>query len=213
MPTWTLTQLPVGPLQTNAYLLAAPEARQAVLVDPGGDAEVLLEALQQSECRLTHLLCTHGHFDHVAAAASIQSQHDLPLRCHPQDVAIILMMPDIQAGYGFPPAAVPKVAADLTDRQVLPFAGGQITVRHVPGHSPGHVMFSWNSDALVGDCIFAGSVGRTDLPGGSFSQLRRSIQECIYRLPAATRLHPGHGPSTTVGQERTFNPFVRALPE
>ena len=205
----SITCLPVGPLEMNAYLLAAPAVGEAFLVDPGDEPERLLAAVEASGCTLRALLCTHAHFDHVGAAAAVQERWDLPLLCHPDDTPLVAHMPRIQESYGFPASAVPHVEAALRDGQQLTLGGTTLTVRHVPGHSPGHVMFAWDGAALVGDCIFAGSVGRTDLPGGSFPQLETSIRRHIYTLPDATRLYPGHGPATTVGRERTGNPFVR----
>jgi hydroxyacylglutathione hydrolase len=213
MSDWRLTPCCVGPLETNAYVLAAPAIAEAVLVDPGGDPQLLLAVLAKSSCRLRYLICTHGHFDHVAAAADIQRVWDTPLLCHPLDAPLIERMPDLQAGYGFPPSAIPRLASVLTDGQSLPFAGKALAISHVPGHSPGHVMLAWDNVALVGDTIFAGSVGRTDLPGSSFRDLEDSIQKRIFTLPSQTRLYPGHGPATTVAAEKAGNPFVRPIPE
>ncbi len=141
----------------------------------------------------------------------MQAIHPLPLLVHPRDEALVRTMPRHQEMFGFPPTAVPQLSATLADGTILPFGGGALTVRHIPGHTPGHVLFGWEMNALVGDCIFAGSVGRTDLPGGDFQALDRSIRERIYTLPPATSLHPGHGPSTTVAEEMTSNPYVRPV--
>lgn len=205
-----LTPLPVGPLLTNAYVLADPATGEAILVDPGGEPERLLAAVEASGCRLRLLLCTHAHFDHISSAAAIQAEWDLPLLCHPEDAPLVEHMPRIQQSYGFPPSPMPRLDAALAAGQTLSLGNTSIEVRHVPGHSPGHVLFAWEGNALVGDCVFAGSIGRTDLPGANFADLERSIQERIYTLPGSTRLHPGHGPATTVAQESATNPFVRA---
>jgi hydroxyacylglutathione hydrolase len=207
MADWNLTCLTVGPLQMNAWLLTCGE--EAVLVDPGDEPRRLLAAVQASGCRLRYLLATHGHFDHVGAAAAVQATIDLPLRCHSADLFLIEELPAQQRSYGFPASAVPRCLGDLADGACLPLGAGELAVSHVPGHAPGHVMFTWPGHALVGDCIFAGSVGRTDLPGGSFPDLEKSIRERIYTLPDATILHPGHGPDTTVGREKETNPYVR----
>ncbi|MFO7652467.1 MAG: MBL fold metallo-hydrolase [Candidatus Krumholzibacteriia bacterium] len=213
MTTWQIETLTVGPLQMNAHLLttaaAAGEPGLAVLVDPGDEPETLLRRIDAGGWRLTALLATHGHFDHVGAAATIQERWDLPLICHPGDLPLIERMPEIQAAYGFPASGLPRCEASLVDGRELAYDGAVLRVIHVPGHSPGHVMFVWEGHAVVGDCLFAGSVGRTDLPGGDHGALEKSIRERIYTLPDATIVHPGHGPDTTVGRERTGNPFVR----
>lgn len=208
MPDWNLQTLTVGPLQMNAYLVWSPTTSEAILVDPGAEPETLRSAVEATGCRLQHLLCTHGHFDHVGAAADLQRIWDLPLLCHPADEPLIHAMPQIQAAYGMPAKTPPRLVTELAHGQDISCGDGSIGVRHVPGHSPGHVMFILGEDVLVGDCVFLGSVGRTDLPGASFAELSRSIREQIYTLPDATRLLPGHGPPTTVGQEKATNPFV-----
>ncbi len=214
MRPWSLEVLPVGPLQMNAVLLTSPAPDggpgEAVLVDPGDEGPRLLARVEASGCRLVHLLATHGHFDHVGAAAEVQDACGLPLRCHPGDEPFIARMPEIQAEWGFPATRVPRTAADLADGAAIAFAGGVIEVRHTPGHSPGGVSLVLPGHVLVGDCLFAGSVGRTDLPGGDFGILEKSIRERIYTLPDETVVVPGHGPDTTVGREKATNPFVRA---
>jgi len=209
--TWQLDVTPVGPLQMNSVLLTGtgPDGPEAILIDPGAEAERLLAKITQSGCRLTSLLCTHAHFDHIGDAAEIQAAHDLPLRCHPDDELLVQMMPQAQTGYGFPPTPIPRVALDLLDGTLIPFAGLDIKVTHVPGHAPGQVMFTLPGHAIVGDCLFAGSVGRTDLPGGDFEVLEKSIRERIYTLADDTVVVCGHGPDTTVGREKATNPFVR----
>ena len=206
-----ISVLPVGPLQMNAVLVTAtgPDGPEALLIDPGEEIPMLRKKLGASGAVLRHLLATHGHFDHVGAAAEFQETCDLPLLCHPDDLPLIENLPQIQKAYGFPPTRIPRCDAVLRHLTTLPFAGGEIEVRHVPGHSPGQVMFLLPGYAIVGDCLFAGSVGRTDLPGGDFATLKKSIRDHIYTLPAETVVVCGHGPDTTVGRERTSNPFVR----
>lgn len=209
---WNVQVIPVGPLQMNAVLLTAkdgPQGPEAILIDPGEEAPRLLSLVEESGCRLTGLLATHGHFDHVGAGAAIQEAHDLPLRCHAADVPLIENMGEIQTAYGFAPTAIPRLQADLNHGDIIEFGGGTLEVSHVPGHSPGQVMFSFPGHAVVGDCLFAGSVGRTDLPGGDFPTLEKSIREHIYTLADETVVICGHGPDTTVGREKISNPFVQ----
>lgn len=207
---WTLERLTVGPLMMNAYLLASESAGEALLIDPGDESETLLDAVATSGCRLVGLLATHGHFDHISAAAEIQSAWDLPLTIHPAERPLVDRLNDTRAFYGFPPVSPPRLA-DLPNAETgrLPFAGGDLRWAHAPGHSPGHVVWSYGRCALVGDVIFAGSIGRTDLPGGDFETLADSIRRSVYTLDDETVLHSGHGPETTVGEERRSNPFVR----
>jgi glyoxylase-like metal-dependent hydrolase (beta-lactamase superfamily II) len=155
------------------------------------------------------LLATHGHFDHVGAAAAVGEAFGLPLRCHPDDVPMIRQMPLIQEAYGFPCTTVPTLQPDLVDGARVELGDGWLEVTHIPGHAQGQVMFRLPGVALVGDCLFAGSVGRTDLPGGDFATLEKSIRERIYALPDETIVVCGHGPDTTVGRERATNPYVR----
>jgi hydroxyacylglutathione hydrolase len=208
MPNWTLECHTVGPLQMNAWLLLDTAAGEAALIDPGDESGRLLARIDAAGCRLRWLLATHGHFDHVSGAAAIQDRWDLPLLVHAADRFLVESMPEHQAVFDLPPSRVPRLEATLQGGQKLPLGAGSLLVTEVPGHSPGHVMFTWPGQAIVGDCIFAGSVGRTDLPGGDFRTLERSIRQAIYALPAATVLHPGHGPDTTVSREMATNPFV-----
>lgn len=211
---WQVTVTPVGPLQMNSVLLTAsgPAGGEAILIDPGEEAPRLLALLEASDCRLRYLLATHGHFDHIGAAAAIQQVHNLPLLCHAGDWPLIQNMQETQTAYGLPQTMEPHCQAELVDGDTIPFADQEITVRHVPGHSPGHLMFVLPGfsplAAVVGDCLFYESVGRTDLPGGDFPTLERSVRERIYALPDDTVIIPGHGPNTSVGHEKFANPFI-----
>ncbi len=208
-----VTVVPVGPLQMNSVILSTPDSEtpEAIIIDPGGDPHRLLSIIEQMGCTLIALLATHGHFDHVEGSATIQEIHDLPLHCHPDDVPLIENMNQFQAGYGLTLYDIPKIKADLKDGDTFPFAGTEIGITHVPGHSPGQLMFTLPGYAIVGDCLFAGSVGRTDLPGGDFATLEKSIRQCIYTLTDDTVVLCGHGPDTTVGTERTTNPVVAGV--
>ena len=211
MPNWKIRVTPVGPLQMNSVLVTVPgpDGPASVLIDPGAEPERLLQIAREAGAPVVAMVATHGHFDHVGAAAEVQQELHLPLLCHTGDLPLIHALPETMRAFGFPPAEVPRCEAVLGDDHPLIVGGHEIAVRHVPGHSPGHVMFLFPGRVVAGDCLFKGSIGRTDLPGGNFDILEKSIRERIYTLPDETVVICGHGPDTTVGDERTGNPFVR----
>lgn len=205
--------LPSGPIATTAYLLIDDTRREALLIDaPHGVWDEVEPLLRASGARLVALLITHGHWDHTGDAARIQGM-GVPLYAHEADRRLI-ETPEVMAMFLIPGVEVTPARIDhvVAQGQVLSLAGQQIEVRHVPGHCAGNVLFYFAAlgAAFVGDALFNGSVGRTDLPGGSFEQLARAIRTQIYTLPANTRVYPGHGVDTTVGDEMATNPYVPA---
>jgi hydroxyacylglutathione hydrolase len=201
---------PLGPLATNAYLLLPPKSNEAVLIDAPLGAYAAI-APKLGNRKLVALLLTHGHWDHVVDAA-IWSGGGAKVYAHPAD-RLWIEDPAMQSTFMPPMAAIPPVRVDelLLPGQVLELAGIRLEVRHVPGHSPGNVLFYGPAfkGAFTGDVIMAGAVGRSDLPGGNWAQLEKSIREQIYTLPNDTVLYSGHGRATTVGVERASNFFVR----
>jgi hydroxyacylglutathione hydrolase len=201
----------LGPAQTNAYLIADPSTGDTAVVDPAWDGQVILAQAQKRGWRIAHLWYTHAHFDHIGGAAAIaDALNPLPLvALHPADHTLWRAEGGAPL-YGFRIDPGPEPTIDLIQGQTLRLGGVTIVVRHTPGHTPGHVVLYCAEEKLCfcGDLIFQGSVGRTDLPGGSWETLEHSIREQIYTLPDDTRLLPGHGPETTVGEEKVYNPFV-----
>lgn len=202
----------LGPVQTNAYLIADPQTREAAVIDPSWDGHIILAEALQRGWRIGHLWYTHAHFDHIGGAAAIaDALNPLPLvALHPADHVLW------RAGgggrlFGLPIDPGPEPAIDFTHGQILRLGSNIFEVRHVPGHTPGHVLLYCAAERVCfcGDLIFAGGVGRTDLPGGSWEQLVHSIRTQVYTLPDDTRLLSGHGPETTVGVEKVSNPFVQ----
>lgn len=206
--------LPAGPIQTNAYLVCEPKLDQAVLIDAPGDVWVEVQGvLQEENCRLTELWLTHGHWDHMQGAAEVVRATGAKVRGHPDD-KVMFETPMKMSAYLLPGMVLEPVAVDhwLAQGEIFTALGQSVEVRHVPGHCPGNVLFYLPAArlALVGDALFNGSIGRTDLPGGSMEKLADSIRRQIYTLPEDTVVYPGHGPETTVGEEKVHNPYVRA---
>ena len=203
----------LGPAQTNAYLVADSETREAAVIDPAWDGEIILDAAQKRDWRIGHLWYTHAHFDHIGGAGAIaDALNPLPLvALHPND-HVLWRAGGGGAFFGFDIDPGPEPTIDFYQGQILRLGSVEFEVQFTPGHTPGHCILYVGSSRLCfcGDVIFAGSVGRTDLPGSSWEQLEHSIRTRIFTLPDETRLLPGHGPETSVGEEKRSNPFVRA---
>jgi hydroxyacylglutathione hydrolase len=203
----------LGPAQTNAYLIADPDTRDAAVIDPSWDGKRILSEAQTRGWRIAHLWYTHAHFDHIGGAAEIaDALNPLPLvALHPND-HVLWRAGGGGALFGFKIDPGPEPTIDFVHGQILRLGSVQFEVRFTPGHTTGHcVLYCAEANVcFCGDLIFAGSVGRTDLPGGNWETLEQSIREQIYTLPDDTRLLSGHGPETTVGNEKKFNPFVQA---
>ncbi len=206
--------LPAGPIQTNAYLLTAPERGEAILIDAPGDVWADVEPiLTREQCRLTELWLTHGHWDHTQGGAEVVRATSALVRAH-RDDQVLIESPRVMSAFLDSSIKLEPIKVDhwLTPGETLSALGTTIEVRHVPGHCPGNVLFYFNATgvAFVGDALFKGSIGRTDLPLGNHAQLERAIRAEIYTLPGATVVYPGHGEPTTVGHEMQTNPYVRA---
>jgi hydroxyacylglutathione hydrolase len=207
----------LGPVQTNAYLVADSATGDAAVIDPAWDGETILAEAVGRGWRIAHLWYTHAHFDHIGGAAAIaDALNPLPLvALHPADHALWRAEGGAKA-FGFHIDPGPEPTIDLSQGQRLRLGAIDFEVRETPGHTPGHCVFYADGVGvcLCGDLIFNGSVGRTDLPGGDWDQLVRSIRTQIFTLPGATRLLSGHGLETTVEREKRDNPFVgeRAAP-
>jgi hydroxyacylglutathione hydrolase len=202
--------LRLGPLDNAVYVLVSDGSLECAVVDVGFDAETVIRWVREQPGPLAvrHLLNTHAHYDHVCGMRAVQEALGGEYWLHPGDRPLLGRLSEQGALFGFPPARPPERVNDLADGQRLTLGEETLEVIHTPGHTPGGVSFRGGEDLWVGDTLFAGSVGRTDLPGGSFEQLERSIRTRIFPLGDPVRVHPGHGPSTTVGRERAGNPFV-----
>jgi hydroxyacylglutathione hydrolase len=201
----------LGPAQTNAYLVADSVTNEAAVIDPAWDGPIILGEAQKRGWRIAHLWYTHAHFDHIGGAGAIaDALNPLPLvALHPND-HVLWRAGGGGAIFGFDIDPGPEPTIDFYQAQLLRLGHVEFEVRFTPGHTPGHCIFYVAVDKVCfcGDLIFSGSVGRTDLPGGSWEQLVESIKTQVYTLPDETRLLSGHGPETTVGEEKRNNPFV-----
>lgn len=203
--------LPVTPYQQNCTLLWCDQTNEAALVDPGGDLDRLEAAVQKQGLRLTKILLTHGHMDHVAGTAELAKKHALPVvGPHQEDLFWIEKLPESCRMAGFPPAEAFLPDQWLEHGDTVTVGAVTLQVLHCPGHTPGHVVFFDPESRLasVGDVLFQGSIGRTDFPRGDHETLIRSIRERLWPLGDDVRFIPGHGPMSTFGRERASNPFV-----
>ena len=203
--------IPVTPFEQNCSLLCCTATGRAAVVDPGGEPERIRAAAAQAGVTLEKVLLTHGHFDHTGAAAALARELELPIEGpHRDDLFLLETLPQWCARFGFPPAEAFVPDRWLDEGDTVSFGQQRLAVHHCPGHTPGHVIFFHPGErfAVVGDVIFRGSIGRTDFPRGDHETLLHSIRSRIWPLGDEVTLLPGHGPTTTVGEERAHNPFL-----
>lgn len=204
--------IPVTPFQQNAALLWDDVSREAVLTDVGGEAERLLSAVSQHQLKLQAIWLTHGHLDHASGVADLTEQQSVPvLGPHQSDDYWLQALPEITANYGFPVSKPLTPTSWLEDGDELSVGEHKFIVYHIPGHTPGHVVFynQENNLLIAGDVLFRESIGRTDFPGGNHADLIHGIQSKLLTLPDSTHVLPGHGPMTTIGHEKLHNPYLR----
>jgi hydroxyacylglutathione hydrolase len=203
--------LTVGPIQENAYIVrASPDARSAIMVDPGEESERLLDTARELGVEIEAILITHCHFDHVGAVAPVARATGAPVYCPEIERGVLADITSFTMP-GFGPFESYEADHTLEGGERLELAGLDIEVLFTPGHSPGHLTFALPGALLSGDVLFQGSVGRVDLPGGDWSVLEASIGTLLDRFPAETVVHPGHMGATTLGRERDTNPFLVEL--
>jgi hydroxyacylglutathione hydrolase len=200
-----------GDFGENAYLAECEETGATVAIDPGAGAERMVADLEREGGALDAILLTHAHLDHVEGVHTVRAfAPDVPILLHTADLGLYRSLPQQAAMFGLRAEPQPEPTGELTPGERFTFGETGFDIRFTPGHAPGHVILVAADDgfALVGDVVFQGSIGRTDLPGGDFKTLMRSIRDEVLSLPDETVLYPGHGPATTVGAERATNPFL-----
>ncbi len=204
-------QLPLGPLQTNCYLLGCEETNKAAVIDPSWDGQFIAQKAEEKGWEVTHILLTHAHFDHVGGLADLKAATNAPIFIHPD--AVPMLENAVLAAQMWQMRIPPPPPADysIADDQEIEVGNLSLRVLFTPGHAPGHVCFYLVNHNIIfdGDVLFKHSIGRTDLPGGDYDLLLQSIQRRLLILPDETTVLSGHGPATTIGQEKIRNPFIK----
>jgi hydroxyacylglutathione hydrolase len=203
-------RLIVGPFQENCYIIGDEESDTGALIDPGDEATRIALAVEQTGLAISRILVTHAHVDHVRAVAPLKDEYGCPVLMHREAEAELKAVSRQAMMMGLRFGKVPVVDGHIGDDEVLEVGSLRLRSLYTPGHAPGHLAFYVEEEGTVfsGDALFAGSVGRVDLPGGSMELLMQSIAERLLILPDETRVLSGHGPETTIGQERLYNPFL-----
>ena len=206
----TILQMPLGPLQTNCYLLGCAETMQAAIIDPSWNGRSLAATADEQGFTITHILLTHSHFDHVGGLAELKEVSDAPIYMHPEAVAMLSNAVRSAAAWQIQLTPPPPADVMLVPGEPISVGNLKLDVLFTPGHAPGHVSFYLQQHGVVfdGDVLFKQGIGRTDLPGGDMALLMKSIREELLVLPDETQVLSGHGPATTIGQEKIKNPFL-----
>jgi glyoxylase-like metal-dependent hydrolase (beta-lactamase superfamily II) len=203
-----LIRLIVGPLQVNCFILADEKTGDAVVIDPGDDAREILKVIADKGFRVRYVVNTHGHFDHVGANRALKEATGAELLIHEADAPLMTSAAEHSLTFGIRSVSSPPADRYVRHGDVITAGEVALTVLHTPGHSPGGICLQEQGMVFTGDALFAGSIGRTDLPGGSLMTLIHSIKTSLMTLPDETKVFPGHGPVSTIGDERRENPFL-----
>lgn len=201
--------LEVGPIMANCFIVGCEKTKSAVVIDPGDEADRILLELAELGLSVKYILNTHGHFDHVGANGRMKEATGAEILIHAGDAPMLPMLSEAAAAFGVRAENSPPPDRMIADNDTITFGEITLTVIHTPGHSPGGVTFVTDKIAFVGDTLFAGSIGRTDFPGGDFATLISSIKNRLFPLGDDTKVYTGHGPATTIGREKRANPFLQ----
>ena len=203
-----IKDLVVGPIMANCFIVGCEDTRTAVVIDPGADADKILMALAQLKLTVKYILNTHGHFDHVSANKRMKDVTGAEIMIHALDAPMLSRLSASAAAWGMSAEDSPAPDRTLADGDTVAFGNIILNVIHTPGHTPGGISFSTDGHVFVGDTLFAGSIGRTDFPGGNHETLIASIRNKLFLLGDDVQVLTGHGPETSIGQEKRFNPFA-----
>ncbi len=200
--------LVVGDLSVNCFIMACEKTKKGIVIDPGDNIEGILSIVKEQGIKVIEIVATHGHFDHIGRVTTLKEKTGAPFAIHQADMFMVEGLVEIASFLSIDTDPSPEVDRFIDEGDTITFGHETLHILHVPGHAPGNVAFTWPGHAIVGDTVFAGSIGRTDLEGADPQVLLDSIRTKILTLPDNTILHPGHGPDTTVAQEKRTNPFL-----
>jgi len=203
-----IKDLTVGPIMANCYIVGCEETKSAAVIDPGDEADRILMVLAEAGLTVKTIINTHGHFDHVSANQRMKEVTGAPLLIHALDAPMLSQLSATAAAWGMSSDDSPPPDRTIAQDDVVQVGNLRLTVIHTPGHTPGGISLHTDKAVFVGDTLFAGSIGRTDFPGGDFGVLKTSIQEKLFTLDEDVTVYPGHMGLTTIGQEKRTNPFV-----
>lgn len=200
-----------GPIEENCQVINMEGDATAIVIDPGSSAAQLKKAIDEAGLKPALILATHGHFDHVGAVYALCEAYQAPFACHPADSEILDTLEDTYMFYGMGTTRRPKISREIKDGEIIEAGPIRLRAIHTPGHTPGGLCFyhEESKSLFSGDTLFRHSIGRSDFEGGDASQLTQNIREKLFTLPDETRVYPGHGEATTIGDEKRENPFVR----
>ena len=203
-----IKKLAVGPIMANCFIVGCRQTHEAAVIDPGDEADRILLALAEAKLTVKQIINTHGHFDHVGANKRMKAATGAPILIHAQDAPMLNMLARSAAAWGMSAEDSPVPDRLIEEGDVIEVGAIRFQVIHTPGHTLGGVALLADGCLFVGDTLFAGSVGRTDFPGGDFDVLKSSIQKKLFKLDDTVKVFTGHGPETTIGEEKRHNPFV-----
>ncbi len=203
-----IKSLTVGPIMANSFILGCEQTKEAAVIDPGDETDRILLSLAESKLRVRYIINTHGHFDHVGGNKKLKNATHADLMIHALDAPMLQHLSATASNWGLSADDSSPPDQELKDNDTIAFGTIELKVIHTPGHSPGGISFYTDGCVFVGDTLFQGSIGRSDFPGGDHETLISSIREKLFVLGDDVRVFPGHGPETTIGQEKKYNPFV-----
>lgn len=203
-----IKSMAVGPIMANCFILGCEKTKESVVIDPGDDTDKILLSLAESGLTLKHIINTHGHFDHVGGNKRLKEATGAPILIHSLDKHMLGSLSSMATAWGLSADDSPDPDRTVEDQDTIVFGEITLTVLHTPGHSPGSISLYTNGHVFAGDALFDGSIGRTDFPGGDYGTLIKSIRNKLFVLDDDVIVHTGHGPDTTIGKEKRYNPFI-----